>query len=533
MNNPYDVLIIGAGLSGMYQLKRMRDLGFRVHGFEAGSDVGGVWYWNRYPGARFDSESYSYGYSWSKELLQEWNWSEHFAAQPETLRYCQYVADKFDLRHDFSFNSRIKSAIWDETRRTWTLTTDDGTTASSTWLITCLGPLSAPTPPNIPGRDDFKGEAFHTATWPHTPVTFANKRVAVIGTGATGVQTITQVAKTAGHLTVFQRTPNYCAPLGNRPITQEEQARIKASYDQFFATCAATTGSFLHTADPREALKTSAEEREAFWEQQYYAPGFGIWLGNFADVGTNAEANALASEFIRRKIRERVKDPVIAEKLVPKNHGFGTRRVPLESGYYEVFNQPNVELIDINKEPIQHINPHGIQTNERTLEFDMIIYATGFDAVRGSFDRIRIEGTNGTLLQDAWSEGPTTLLGLQSPGFPNLFTIVGPHNAAGFCNIPRCIEQNVDWVTGFLIHARTKGNTRIEASTSAAEEWTRHVYDMVALTLFATTDSWFMGVNQNTPEKKRTFLAYAGGSPRYKKRCDAVAADGYRGFIQN
>jgi cation diffusion facilitator CzcD-associated flavoprotein CzcO len=532
MNTSYDVLIIGAGLSGMYQLKRMRDLGFTVHGFEAGSDVGGVWYWNRYPGARFDSESYSYGYSWSKELLQEWEWSEHFAAQPETLRYCGYVADKFDLRRDFTFNCRITSATWNETARTWTLTAADGSTATGTWLITCLGPLSAPTPPIIPGRESFAGDAFHTATWPHHPVTFANKRIAVIGTGATGVQTITEVAKTAGHLTVFQRTPNYCAPLGNRPITPAEQRQIKASYDQIFATCAASTGSFLHTADPRLALEVSAEEREAFWEKQYYAPGFGIWLGNFADIGTNAQANALASDYMRRKIRERVKDPLIAEKLIPRNHGFGTRRVPMESGYYEVYNQDNVELIDINEEPIVRIIPGGIETSRRTLDFDTIIYATGFDAVRGSFDRIRIEGARGQLLKDAWSDGPTTLLGLQTPGFPNLFTIVGPHNAAGFCNIPRCIEQNVDWVTEFMIYARERGTTRIEATLPAAEEWTRHVYEMVDLTLFATTDSWFMGVNQNTPEKKRTFLAYAGGSPRYRKKCDAIAAAGYLGFDQ-
>jgi cation diffusion facilitator CzcD-associated flavoprotein CzcO len=526
----YDTLIIGAGFSGMYQLHRLRELGFTVHGFEAGSDVGGTWYWNRYPGARFDSESYSYGYSWSKDLLQEWEWSEHFAAQPETLRYCQHVADKFDLRRDFTFNCRITAAQWHEATRTWTVTAENGMTASARFLITAVGPLSAPTLPNLPGLDTFAGESFHTANWPHHPVSFAGKRVAVIGTGATGVQTITEVAKSVGQLTVFQRRPNYCAPLGNRPITPAEQQRIKASYDEIFATCAASTGAFMHAADPRSALEVTDAEREAFFEQQYNAPGFAIWMGNFSDVGTNAAANALASEFMRRKIRARINDPVTAEKLVPKDHGFGTRRVPLESGYYEVYNQDNVELVDLNEEAILRIAPTGLETTTGLREFDMIIYATGFDAVRGSFDRIRIEGADGRLLRDAWADGPCTLLGLQTPGFPNMLTLVGPHNAAGFCNIPRCIEQNVDWVTDLLVYAREQGNTRIEATQPAADTWTEHVYAMADLTLFATTDSWFMGVNQNLPEKKRTFLAYAGGAPRYRKRCDDVAANNYRGF---
>ncbi|MCP5182734.1 MAG: NAD(P)/FAD-dependent oxidoreductase [Pseudomonadales bacterium] len=531
MNTDYDALIIGAGISGMYQLHRLRELGLRVHGFEAGSDVGGTWYWNRYPGARFDSESYSYGYSWSKALLDEWNWSEHFAAQPETLRYCQYVADRFDLRRDFTFNCRIRGARWHEDTRRWTVEREDGGSATATFLITAVGPLSAPTLPTIPGRETFRGEAYHTGLWPHHPVSFAGKRIAVIGTGATGVQTITEVAKTAGSLTVFQRTPNYCAPLGNRPITPEEQTRIKAGYEAIFAQCAQTTGAFLHGSDPRSALEVTPEEREAFFERQYNAPGFAIWMGNFSDIGTNPAANALASDFMRRKIRARINDPAIAEKLIPRDHGFGTRRVPLESGYYEVYNQDNVTLVDLNDEPIECIRETGIRTNRRTFEFDMIIYATGFDAVRGSFDRMRIEGAGGVLLKDAWADGPVTMLGLQTPGFPNLLTLVGPHNAAGFCNIPRCIEQNVDWVTDLLLLARKQGITRIEPTQEAAEAWTEHVYDMVDLTLFATTDSWFMGVNQNTPEKKRTFLAYAGGAPRYKRRCDDIAADGYRGFV--
>ena len=356
------------------------------------------------------------------------------------------------------------------------------------------------------------------------------KRVAVIGTGATGVQTITEVAKTVGHLTVFQRRPNYCAPLGNRPITAVEQQQIRSRYNEIFETCAASTGAFMHAADPRSALAVSDPEREAFFERQYNAPGFAIWMGNFSDVGTNAAANELASEFMRRKIRARINDPVTAGKLVPRDHGFGTRRVPLESGYYEVYNQNNVELVDLNEEAIVAVAPTGIKTAAGLREFDMIIYATGFDAIRGSFDRIRIKGVEGRTLRDAWAEGPCTLLGLQTPGFPNMLTLVGPHNAAGFCNIPRCIEQNVDWVTDLLIYAREQDITRIEATEPAARDWTEHVYAMADLTLFGTTDSWFMGVNQNLPEKTRTFLAYAGGAPRYRKRCDEVAANNYRGF---
>lgn len=529
----FDAIVIGAGVSGLYQLYKLRELGLRARVFEAGTGVGGTWYWNRYPGARFDSESWTYGYSFSQELLDEWDWEEHFAAQPETERYLNYVADKFDLRRDIQFRSRVVSARYHDDTRGWEVVLEDGRRYTTRLLITAIGVLSAATMPSIPGVETFQGQSCHTHYWPKEPVSFEGKRVAVIGTGATGVQTITEVAKTVGHLTVFQRTPNYCAPLGNRPITPEEQQQIKVSYDQIFATCAVSTGSFMHNSDPRLALEVSAEERETFWEKKYYEPGFGIWLGNFADIGTNAEANVLASAYMRRKIRERVKDPKVAEKLVPKNHGFGTRRVPMESGYYEVYNQANVELIDLHEEPILRIVPQGIQTSRRTISIDIIIYATGFDAVRGSFDRIRFEGAGGQLLKDAWADGPTTLLGLQTPGFPNMFTIVGPHNAAGFCNIPRCIEQNVDWVTEFMIHARERGTTRIEATVPAAEDWTRHVYEMVDLTLIATTDSWFMGVNQNLPEKKRTFLAYAGGSPRYRKKCDAIAADGYRGFAQS
>jgi cation diffusion facilitator CzcD-associated flavoprotein CzcO len=528
---PYDAIVIGAGISGMYQLHRLRGLGLRARVFEAGGGVGGTWYWNRYPGARFDSESWTYGYSFSDEILREWEWSEHFAAQPETLRYCNFVADKLDLRRDIEFNCRIKAAVYDEAATQWEIETEDGRRARARFLITAIGPLSTPTMPTIPGVESFRGEAYHTGRWPHEPVTFAGKRVGVIGTGATAVQAITEIAKTVGHLTVFQRTPNWCAPLHNSRIDAATQARIKATYPEIFAICRDSFGCFIHQADPRKALEVSAEEREAFYEKLYREPGFGIWMGNFRDVLVDPEANATITEFMRRKIRARVRDPKVAQKLIPTNHGFGTRRVPLESGYYEVYNQPNVRLVDIRETPIERITPAGIKTSDAEHQLDMIIYATGFDAITGAFDRIDVRGLGGRRLRETWAEGPRTYLGLQIVGFPNLFTLVGPHNAATFCNIPRCIEQNVDWVTALIAHMREKGLARVEATAEAEREWTQHVHDTGRRMLFTQVDSWMMGINSNIAGKqKRTFIVYAGGAPKYREKCDEVTAGGYAGF---
>jgi cation diffusion facilitator CzcD-associated flavoprotein CzcO len=526
-----DVLVIGAGMAGMYQLYRLRELGLRVRVFEAGSDVGGTWYWNRYPGARFDSESYSYGYSFSPEVLQEWSWSEHFAPQPETLRYCNFIADKFDLRRDIQFNARVETATYDERANAWEIGLKGGGTARGRFLITALGCLSASVMPAIPGVASFRGEAYHTAHWPHQPVSFAGKRVAVIGTGATGVQVIQEVAKTAGALTVFQRTPNWCAPLLNRPIDDKTQAEIKASYADIFARCRASHGSFIHNSDPRKAMEVSAEEREAFYEKLWNEPGFGIWMGNFRDVLVDQRANDTLSAFVARKIRERVNDPAVADKLIPQNHGFGTRRVPLETRYYEVYNQPNATLVDIRETPIEAITPTGIKTSAGEHAFDIIIYATGFDAVTGGFDRVDIRGEGGQRLKDKWADGPRTYLGIQVAGFPNMLTLVGPHNAATFCNIPRCIEQNVDWVTGLMRHMRDRKLTRVAAAPEAEREWTEHVFELADRMLFAKIDSWFMGINSNVAGKtKRTFLLYSGGAPNYRERCDEVAANGYAGF---
>jgi cation diffusion facilitator CzcD-associated flavoprotein CzcO len=526
-----EVIVIGAGLSGMYALLRLRRLGFKVRVYEAGDGVGGTWYWNRYPGARFDSESWTYGFSFSDELLTEWDWKEHFSGQPENLRYCNFIADKFDLRRDITFGARAASAAWDEANDEWEVVFEDGRRARAGFLVTAIGPLSAPTMPVIEGVSDFKGEAWHTGLWPHHPVRFEGKRVAVIGTGASGVQAITEIAKTAGHLTVFQRTPNWCAPLRNSAIDTETMKGIRARYDEIFARCRETWGCFVHAADPRNAIEVSVEEREALYEKLYNQPGFAFWQGNFRDSLVDKAANDAMTAFVVRKIRARVKDQAVADKLIPANHGFGTRRVPLESGYYEVFNQPNLELVDLRETPIERITETGIATGDRERPFDMIVYATGFDAITGAFDRIDIRGRDGQRLKDKWAAGPQTYLGLNVAGFPNMLTLVGPHNAATFCNLPRCIEQNVEWVSDLLAHMRAKGLTRVEATAAAEQAWTAHVYETAAKLLLMQVDSWMTGVNKNVAgREKRTFMAYAGGAPKYRQKCDEVAAQGYQGF---
>jgi cation diffusion facilitator CzcD-associated flavoprotein CzcO len=523
----FDAIVIGAGVSGIYSLYRLRELGFKVRVFETGTDVGGTWYWNRYPGARFDSESWTYGYSFSPELLEEWDWEEHFAGQPETLRYLNHVVDKFDLRRDIQFKSRVDAAHYHEDTRSWQLTLEDGRRYTTRFLVTASGILSAPTMPLIPGVESFQGQSCHTHYWPKTPVKFGGKRVAVIGTGATAIQAITEIAKTVGHLTVFQRTAQWAAPLHNGKISKDEMNRIRTNYPEIFARCQETYGCFIHATDPRSALEVTPEEREAFWEKLYSEPGFGIWMGNFRDILIDRQANALISNFIARKIRQRVNDPVVAEKLVPKNHGFGTRRVPLESGYYEVYNQPNVELVDINQTPIERITPTGIKTSNREYKFDIIIYATGFDAVTGSYDRIDIRGINGVLLKEKWKEGPKTYLGILIDGFPNLAMVMGPH--AGLGNFPRAAEFSADWVTGLIRFAHERGLTRIEATAAGVADWTDHVIACSEGLLANEIDSWMTGVNRNVEGKQvRRIMRYSGGHPKFRERCEAVVADGYR-----
>jgi len=523
----FDAIVIGAGVSGLYQLYKLRELGLRVRVFETGTNVGGTWYWNRYPGARFDSESWTYGYSFSKELLEEWSWEEHFASQPETERYLNYVADKFDLRRDIQCKSRVAAARYREETRGWDVTLEDGRRYTSRFLITAVGVLSAPTMPRIEGVGTFKGQACHTHYWPKEPVDFAGKRVGIIGTGATAIQTIQTIAKSVGALTVFQRTPNWAAPLHNSKIGEEEMRAIRARYPEIFARCNETVGCFIHAADPRKATEVTPEEREAFFEKLYGEPGFGIWQGNFRDILVDREANALISDFVARKIRQRVKDQVVAEKLIPKNHGFGTRRVPLETHYYEVYNQPNVKLVDINETPIERITPAGIKTSDTEYEFDIIIYATGFDAITGAFDRIDIRGIDGCRLTDRWRDGPQTYLGILIESFPNMLMVMGPH--AGLGNFPRAAEYSVEWVTGLVRFAHERGLTRVEATAAGVAGWTEHVLSLGEGLLMNEIDSWMTGVNRNVEGKQtRKIMRYSGGQPTFREHCDAVAAKGYR-----
>ncbi len=522
----YDAIVIGAGISGMYQLYRLRELGLRVRVLERGTGVGGTWYWNRYPGARFDSESYSYGYSFSQELLDEWDWFERFASQPEILRYLQHVADKFDLLKHIQFSSDVKSAVYDKDTRSWEIGLEDGNTCKSRFLITGVGILSQPTLPKIEGIESFRGQSFHTSRWPHSPVNFSGKSVAVIGTGATGVQIIQEVAKNVGHLTVFQLRPEWCAPLHNSKIEPDEMKAIRAGYDEMFEWCAQTTAAFIHEADPRGTFEVTAEERYEFWEQLYASPGFGIWQGNFKDILTNPKANKAISDFIAEKIRERVNDPLVAEKLIPKDHGFGTKRVPLETNYYESYNQENVELVDISETPIQRITQDGILTTDKEFEFDFIIYATGFDAIFGSHNRIDIRGVNGRRLKEQWEEELAIFLGIQTNGFPNMFMIIGSHAWAG--NNPRAIEFQVNWVTEVIKYMNHRGLTRAEASLEAQEGWHQYVVDQGKDLLRSQVDSWQTGVNINLEGRQTRITAmYSGGQPSYRRRCEEVAKNGY------
>ncbi|KAF2792854.1 FAD/NAD(P)-binding domain-containing protein [Melanomma pulvis-pyrius CBS 109.77] len=522
----YDVLVIGAGQSGMYSLYRMRELGLKTRVFEAGSGEGGTWFWNKYPGARFDSESYSYIFSFSQELLDEWDWTEHFAGQAETLRYCQFFAQKFDLKRDMQFNTSITSAHWRDDSKSWILTDATGKTYTSRFVITAMGILNQATLPNIPGVHDFKGPAFHTSRWPDDASTLNGKRVGIIGTGATAIQTIQEIKKTVGSLTVFQRTPNWTAPLRNTKITREEMDEIRKQYPTIFQNCLDSYACFIHQSDTRKTFDVTPEEREKHYEDIYSQAGFSKWLKNFADLGTDRQANELFSKFVANKIRQRVNDPAIAEKLIPKNHGFGTRRVPLEGGYYEAFNQANVKLVDINENPIIKITETGIKTQDEDFEFDIIIYATGFDAVTGSFNAVDFRGIDGKKLTDEWSDGIQTYLGLTVLGFPNMFMIMGPHQMFG--NIPRSIEYAVGWVADFIEYCLKQGIVSAEPTEEGVKSWTEHVHSCAKGLLSNEVDSWMTGVNKNVAGKqKRTIARYNGPAPGYRKRCDEVKDRGY------
>ena len=521
----HDVIIIGAGVSGIYQLYRLLEMGVNVTVLEAGGGPGGTWYWNRYPGARFDSESYTYGYSFSKELLEEWNWSEHFSGQPETLRYLNHVIEKFDLRDHMQFDAQVKSAAFDEGACSWTLTLANGRTLSTRFLLTAIGMLSAPTMPTIPGVEYFKGEAFHTYYWPQEPMDFTGKKVGVIGTGATAVQLIGEIADKVGELTVFQRRPNWCAPLHNGPIDRAEMDEIRANYDEIFARCKVTPGGFIHGPDRRKFSDVNEDERLAFWEELYNSRGFGVWLGNFREIFTDEAANAEISDYIADRIRQRVKDPVVAEKLIPRDHGFGVQRVPLETNYLEAYNRDNVRLVDINEAPIERITPKGIQTSGAEYELDVIIFATGYDAGTGSLTRIDIRGEGGQTIKDKYAGGPRNYMGLQSVGFPNLFIMPG----AGAGNFTRGCEPVVEWVADCIGYMRQNEFKHISATPEAEEAWTEYVAEAGANLLRTKADSWFVGAN--IPGKARVLLGSPDSAPVARAKRAQVAANGYEGFL--
>jgi cation diffusion facilitator CzcD-associated flavoprotein CzcO len=520
-----EVMVIGAGVSGIYQLHLLREAGFDVRLVEAGTNVGGTWYWNRYPGARFDSESYSYGYFFSPELLAEWNWSEHFAGQAETEAYLKFVVDKLGLRDLMQFRTRVASATFDEPTAIWTLTTEDGTQLRSRFVVSATGVLSVPYWPSIPGRERYRGEAYHTGQWPKEPVDFAGKKVAVIGTGASAVQLIPEVAKEVAELVVYQRTPNWNSPLNNGKITDEEQAEIKATYDQIYDSCMRSFAGFVHRASRKHAFDDSKEERWELYEQLYHQKGFAKLISNYRDTMTNREANAEFSEFIAEKIRERVNDPVTAEKLIPTDHGFGMRRPPMETFYYEAYNRPNVHLVDLNETPIVTITEAGIETSDGERAFDIIVWATGFDGFTGALTRMNVVGEGGRVLRDEWAGGVITYLGAMVPGFPNFFMAGGPHLIAG--NFPRATEIMVDYITGVLRYARANGDTYVAPDRDASEAWTDEVHQAATIALRAE-NSWFSGTN--IPGKAHEYLPYAGSLTKFRERMDVMDEQGYPGI---
>ncbi|HIF66214.1 MAG TPA: NAD(P)/FAD-dependent oxidoreductase [Acidimicrobiia bacterium] len=529
----YEVIVVGAGVAGIYQIKRLKDMGITATVLEADPDLGGTWYNNRYPGARFDSESYTYGYSFSQELLDEWHWKEMFSAQPENLEYLNFVADKFDLRQHMQFNCRVQSTIFDEDRQVWNVTLSDGRELTSRFVVLALGLLSQPTMPRMEGVEDFKGRSWHTHGWPHEHVDLSDQRVAVIGTGATAIQVIGEIADKVGELTVFQRRPNWVAPLNNSEISAEQMTEIRERYDEIFETCARTPGGFEHEPDRRGFYEVTPEERYELWDRLYDEPGFSIWLRNFREIFTDEEANAEFSEYVAQRIRGRVHDPVVAEKLVPKDHGFGVQRVPMETGYLEAYNRENVHLVDINETPLERVTETGIRTTERDYDFDIIVYATGFDAITGSFDHIDIRGRDGLTLREKWFDNPSTFLGMLVSGFPNLLMPSGPQSGSASTNYPRGIENGVNWCTDLLEYMRSRDLQYAEATEGAEERWTGHVVKMYSVMLMRKAQSWFTGYNSNVDGHeagKVRYMVYNGGTPKYVATINDVAANNYEGI---
>ncbi len=525
-----DAVIIGAGFSGLYMLHRLRnDMRLTARVFEAGGGVGGTWYWNRYPGARSDSDSYVYGFTFDEQLWQEWEWSERYPEQHEIRAYLEHVTDRFDLRRDIQFDTKVTAATFDEATNTWKVTTDAGDTVTARFLITAVGALSASNTPPFPGIESFQGNSYHTGEWPHEKVDCTGQRVGVIGTGASAVQAIPLIAKEASDLTVFQRTANYVIPANNGPLPDDVRQARKQDYAGIRERIQNSTFGFELTLLEKGALESTDEEVYEELKPRWDEGGFGIWLGSYVDIFYNDEANAKVRNFLHDRIREKVDDPETAELLIPKGYPFGVKRNPLDSGYYETFNEPHVHLVDVKSNPIAEITPTGLRLADgAAYEFDTIVYATGFDAMTGPMNRIDIRGRGGELLREKWDDGPRTYLGLTSAGFPNMFTITGPQSPSVLSNMPVSIEQHVDLVGTIIGEVRARGAETIEATQEAEDAWVEHNAELVKPTLFEQADTWYMGAN--VPGKPRVFMPNLSFVGPYRAKCDEVVANDYEGF---
>jgi cyclohexanone monooxygenase len=528
----FDAIVIGAGFSGMYMLKTLRDrLGLKVCVYEAGETVGGTWFWNRYPGARCDSDSYVYCFTWDKQLLQEWEWSERYPEQPEILRYLEHVAVRHDLKRDIQFKTRVTGADFDESNGLWKVRTDKDEEATAPYLIAAVGGLSDTNMPSFKGLEKFRGEWWHTSRFPHSGVDFTAKRVAVVGTGATAVQAIPEIAQQAKQLTVFQRTATYCVPARNGKVDPELVKARKADYEGVVTRIRESFFGFEYNFIPKSILEATAEEREREFDRMWDAGGFAFWLANYQDMFFSQEANELCADYIKRKIRKTVKDPAVAEKLIPKGYPYGTKRQPLDTNYYETFNKDNVLLVDAGSDgPIEEITEKGIRAGGKEYEFDIVVFATGFDALTGPLKALNLRGRGGRQLDHAWADGPHSYLGIAVAGFPNLFTITGPQSPSVLSNMPVSIEQHVEWVADCIDYMRKRGNTIIEATPEAQERWVAHVNEIAGMTLMPRANSWYMSAN--IAGKPRAFLPYLDpeGVAGYRKRCDEIAVNGYEGF---
>ncbi len=526
----FDALIIGAGFSGLYQLHCLRDrLGQSALILEAGGGVGGTWYWNRYPGARCDSESHSYCYSFSKELLEEWEWSERYPGQPEIMRYLNHVADRFDLRRDIRLNARVTTARYDAPAKLWHVTTQDGQELSATYLIAAVGCLSTANVPNIPGLASFNGRWVHTGQWPHEGVDFRGKRVGLIGTGSTGIQAAPVIAETAGHLTVFQRTANYSVPARNAPLTPEFQRYIKENHAEIRRVMHSTPNGHPFAIEDRSVFDVTPEQRQKVYEEAWERGGL-QFRATFRDLLVDKAANNTASDFIKNKIRSLVKDALTAEKLANIDHPYAAKRPPIDTDYFETFNRENVSLVDVRATPIEAITPAGIRTRDgHEHDLDIIVFATGFDAMTGPLLRMNITGRDGLKLAEAWEAGPRNYLGLQIAGFPNMFTITGPGSPSVLCNMPVAIEQHVEWITSCIAFLRANKIAEIEARSDSMERWVAEVNRAADATLLPEAHhSWYLGAN--VPGKPRVFMPYAGGMAHYRNICEETARKRYEGF---